>query len=179
MKEREHLWNIISYMLVYLLLGFVVGFGIGNLFVLVGLGLLSYGLNRYMLGKLDLSALGIVEVKKRFFVLTWKWFYINLLFTVLLTMVIGAIVYLIFDLDAPEIGKYLGAIWLLLFINANNIYEVTFQIDTSDPDLLEELHENRITGKVRFVWQQENRIVCYATYTGMKALSTWKRSTKQ
>lgn len=166
-------------MLVYLLLGFVVGFGIGNLFILVGLGLLSYGLNWYMLGKLDLPALGIVEVKKRFFVLTWKWFYINLLFTVMLTMAIGAIVYLIFDLDAPEIGKYFGAICLLLFINANNSYEVTFQIDTSDPDLLEELHENRITGKVRFVWQQENRIVCYATYTGMKVLSTWKRSTKQ
>lgn len=166
-------------MLVYLLLGFVVGFGIGNLFILVGLGLLSYGLNWYMLGKLDLPALGIVEVKKRFFVLTWKWFYINLLFTVMLTMAIGAIVYLIFDLDAPEIGKYFGAICLLLFINANNSYEVTFQTDTSDPDLLEELHENRITGKVRFVWQQENRIVCYATYTGMKVLSTWKRSTKQ
>lgn len=86
MKEREHLWNIFSYMLVYLLLGFVVGFGIGNLFILVGLGLLSYGLNWYMLGKLDLPAVGIVEVKKRFFVLTWKWFYINLLFTVMLTM---------------------------------------------------------------------------------------------
>lgn len=169
----KHIWNILSYMLFYCLLGAIVGVGIGNLIILAVLGGLSYGINYRLLHRLYFSMRGIDSIKKRFFVFEWQRFYLNLLITVALTVLISASVYWLFYRDGVIDWRYIGACWVLVFLNTHNIYEVRFRKAVSNIELLQQIRDNRISGRVHFVKESEEFLVCYATYAGIKSILRW------
>lgn len=172
----RHVWNILSYMLFYALLGSLLGLGIGNLALLVSLGILSYGINWYILARLKLPEQQIIAVKKRFFVFGWKQYYLNLFFTVFLSLVICMPVYWMFYSEYPLDWRYIAGCWLLIFMNTNNIYEIRIRKKNIGIELLNQLCENRLTFRIHFVKEDEENLVCYTTLRGMKRLSQEKHN---
>lgn len=172
----RHIWNILSYMLFYALWGPILGLGLGSLPVLAGLGILSYGINLYTLRKLKLPEQQIIAVKKRFFVFEWKQYYVNLFFTIFLSFAICMPVYWIFYSEYPLDWRYIAGCWLFIYMNTNNVYEIRICKENVDVELLDQLRENRLTFRIHFVKEDEEKLVCYTTLGGMKRLSQKKHN---
>lgn len=62
------------------------------------------------------------------------------------------------------------------FLNTNNVYEIRICKENVDVELLDQLRENRLTFRIHFVKEDEEKLVCYTTLGGMKRLSQKKHN---
>ena len=70
--------------------------------------------------------------------------------------------------------KYVLGCWIIIFVNTNNIYEITFNKEKIDPMLLKLHREDSLTDKTSSIKKNENNIICNAIISGIKILKRYK-----